>query len=295
VGQSVGSAYAKAAAINAAGVSGLTATATNNIEFGIAATTGTAAGDTYSLRINGQDVFAAYDQNASGVLSAQQITDAINVQANNTGVTATLTGGNLRLSAADGRDINIAQAFGGAAAGGITGGAGGSSTVNGVVYRDGTLDATIANAGAYSTVDAAVNGGTLTLTATENIVVTGDGVIMGFAAANTTIAKDTTTISSANVLTVAGANNTLNRVDAALTSVSTLRSTFGAIQNRFESVIANLSATAENLTASRSRVQDADFAAETANLSRSQILQQAGTAMVAQANQLPQGVLALLR
>jgi flagellin len=87
----------------------------------------------------------------------------------------------------------------------------------------------------------------------------------------------------------------LNRVDAALTSVSTLRSTFGAIQNRFESVIANLSATAENLTASRSRVQDADFAAETANLSRSQILQQAGTAMVAQANQLPQGVLALLR
>ncbi len=295
VGQSVGSAYAKAAAINAAGVSGLTATATNNIEFGIAATTGTAAGDTYSLRINGQDVFAAYDQNASGVLSAQQITDAINVQANNTGVTATLTGGNLRLSAADGRDINIAQAFGGAAAGGITGGTGGSSTVNGVVYRDGTLDATIANAGAYSTVDAAVNGGTLTLTATENIVVTGDGVIMGFAAANTTIAKDTTTISSANVLTVAGANNTLNRVDAALTSVSTLRSTFGAIQNRFESVIANLSTTAENLTASRSRIQDADFAAETANLSRSQILQQAGTAMVAQANQLPQGVLALLR
>jgi flagellin len=77
--------------------------------------------------------------------------------------------------------------------------------------------------------------------------------------------------------------------------VSTLRSTFGAIQNRFESVIANLSTTAENLTASRSRIQDADFAAETANLSRSQILQQAGTAMVAQANQLPQGVLALLK
>ncbi len=82
---------------------------------------------------------------------------------------------------------------------------------------------------------------------------------------------------------------------AALTSVSTLRSTFGAIQNRFDSVIASLSTTSENLTASRSRVQDADFAQETANLSRAQILQQAGTAMVAQANQLPQGVLALLR
>jgi len=80
-----------------------------------------------------------------------------------------------------------------------------------------------------------------------------------------------------------------------LTSVSSLRSTFGAIQNRFDSVIANLSTTAENLSASRSRIQDADFAAETANLSRSQILQQAGTAMVAQANQLPQGVLQLLK
>jgi flagellin len=67
------------------------------------------------------------------------------------------------------------------------------------------------------------------------------------------------------------------------------------VQNRFTSTIENLATTTENLTASRSRIQDADFAQETANLSRSQILQQAGTAMVAQANQLPQGVLALLR
>jgi flagellin len=295
-GQSVGSAYAKAVAINAAGVAGLTVTATNNIEFGIGATTGTATTpDTYSLRINGQDIFAAYNQATGGVLSAQQITDAINAQVTNTGVTATLTGANLRLSAADGRDVNIAQAFGGAAGGGITAGAGGSTTVNGVVYRDGTLDTTIANAGAYSTTAAAVNGGTLTLTATENIVITGDGAIMGFAAANTTIARDTTTISSANVLTVVGANNAINRVDAALTSVSNLRSTFGAIQNRFESVIANLEAVAENLTASRSRILDADFAQETAALTRGQILQQAGTAILAQANALPQNVLTLLR
>ena len=296
VGQTVGSAYSKAVAINAAGVSGLTVLATNNVEFGIAATTGTAATpDTYSLRINGQDIFATYDQNANGVLTAQQITDAINVQSSNTGVTATLTGANLRLTASDGRDIAIAQAFGGAAAGGISAGAGGSSTVNGVVYRDGTLTATLTDAAANSVVAGAVNGGTLTLTATENIIGTGDGAIMGFASAGYTIAKDTTTIASVNVLTVSGANNTLNRVDSALTSVSSLRSTFGAIQNRFDSVIATLSATSENLTASRSRVQDADFASETANLSRSQILQQAGTAMVAQANQLPQGVLALLR
>ena len=84
-------------------------------------------------------------------------------------------------------------------------------------------------------------------------------------------------------------------MDSALSSVSTSRATLGAIQNRFSSVVNNLQTTTENLTASRSRIQDADFAAETANLSRSQILQQAGTAMVAQANQAPQGVLALLR
>ncbi len=294
-GQTVGSAYAKAAAINSAGVSGLSVTATNNIEFAIAATTGTAAGDTYSLRINGQDIFSAYNQNASGALTTQQITDAINAQSSNTGVTATLTGGDLRLSAADGRDIAIAQAFGGAAGGGISASTAGSSTVNGVVYRDGTLTTTLADAVANSTVAGAVNGGTLTLTASENIVITGDGAILGFAAANTTIAKDTTTLSSGNVKTVTAANDLMNRVDSALTAVSNLRSTFGAIQNRFESTIANLATTAENLTASRSRILDADFASETAALSRAQILQQAGTAMVAQANQLPQGVLALLR
>jgi len=77
--------------------------------------------------------------------------------------------------------------------------------------------------------------------------------------------------------------------------VSASRASLGAIQNRFTSVVASLQTTSENLSASRSRIQDADFAAETANLSRAQVLQQAGTAMVAQANQLPQGVLALLR
>ena len=84
-------------------------------------------------------------------------------------------------------------------------------------------------------------------------------------------------------------------LDGALSSVNSMRGDLGAIQNRFTSTVNNLQTSSENLTASRSRIQDADFAAETANLSRSQILQQAGTAMVAQANQLPQGVLALLK
>ena len=102
-------------------------------------------------------------------------------------------------------------------------------------------------------------------------------------------------IDTVNVLNLAGANDAIRRVDAALTSVSSLRSTFGAIQNRFESTIANLHAVTENLEASRSRILDADFAAETAALTKAQILQQAGIAILAQANAQPQSVLALLQ
>ncbi|MCR4299352.1 MAG: flagellin [Gallionella sp.] len=84
-------------------------------------------------------------------------------------------------------------------------------------------------------------------------------------------------------------------VDAALSMVNVSRGDLGAYQNRFSSAVANLQTTAENVTNARSRIQDADFAAETAALTRAQILQQAGTAMLAQANQLPNTVLTLLR
>ncbi len=95
--------------------------------------------------------------------------------------------------------------------------------------------------------------------------------------------------------TVDGSTKALKIIDSALASVNSQRASFGALQSRFETAVNNLQTTSENMSASRSRIQDADFASETANLSRTQILQQAGTAMVAQANQLPQGVLSLLR
>ena len=107
-------------------------------------------------------------------------------------------------------------------------------------------------------------------------------------------------VTAVGALKIDGADATastaaITALDTAVTTIATARSNYGAVQNRFDSVIANLQTSAENLTASRSRIMDADFASETANLSRAQILQQAGTAMVAQANQLPQGVLSLLR
>jgi flagellin len=290
-GQTVGSAYAKAQAINAAGVAGLSVQAKNTIELTIAATTGTASGDTYSLKLNGQDIFAGYDQ-TQGVLSAQQITDAINSQSTNTGVSAVLNGADLQLTAADGRDIIIGQTLGGGTTGGLSAGAG--TVVNGITYRAGSIG-TAANATAYSVDTDAVNGGTLQLSATDNITVTGDGTLMGFSANTFTVAKDTSTISAINISTVTGSEDALLRIDAALTTANSFRATLGAVQSRFESTISNLSATSENLSAARSRIQDADFAAETAELTRNQILQQAGIAMLSQANSAPQSVLALLQ
>jgi flagellin len=111
----------------------------------------------------------------------------------------------------------------------------------------------------------------------------------------TTGASQLQSADTLDVGTVEAATRSLSTVDAAISAVSGQRAKFGALQSRFETTISSLNTTSENLSASRSRVQDADFAIETANLSRAQILQQAGTAMVAQANQLPQGVLALLR
>ena len=113
-------------------------------------------------------------------------------------------------------------------------------------------------------------------------------------ATTTTVAA--VTVSTAGIGTsAANANAMITALDAALDTVNSERATYGAMQNRFEAVISNLQISAENQTAAKSRIVDADFAKETAALTRAQILQQAGTAMLAQANAAPQGVLSLLR
>ncbi|MDP3616415.1 MAG: flagellin, partial [Rhodoferax sp.] len=95
--------------------------------------------------------------------------------------------------------------------------------------------------------------------------------------------------------TFAKSTNALATVDAALAKVDAQRGSLGAVQNRFDSVISNLGTTINNLSSSRSRIEDADYAVEVSNMSRAQILQQAGTSVLAQANQSTQGVLSLLR
>lgn len=102
------------------------------------------------------------------------------------------------------------------------------------------------------------------------------------------------TVASLDITTVAGATEALRIADQALDAVNSQRAKFGALQSRFEYTVANLSTTIENTTSARSRIQDTDFASETANMTKAQVLQQAGTAMLAQANSLPQSVLTLL-
>jgi flagellin len=104
-----------------------------------------------------------------------------------------------------------------------------------------------------------------------------------------------TDVPTVQITDVATSQSALTAIDAAIDAVNSQRATFGAVQNRFENVVSNLMMGAENQAAARARIMDADYASETANLSRASILQQAGNAMVAQANQLPQQVLALLR
>ncbi|MBX9959823.1 MAG: flagellin [Burkholderiaceae bacterium] len=179
-------------------------------------------------------------------------------------------------------------------------------------------DTTVPNAGTVSLTKLAANTSGALAAVTGTIVLASDAtadsaLISGYitldsdksfaldatASAATSLINDSASVlkqvANLDVTTVVRANDALKTVDSALSYISGERAKLGALQSRFESTIVALQVTSENLTASRSRIQDADFAAETAALSRAQILQQAGTAMIAQANQIPQGVLQLLQ
>src|SRR5690554_3877019 len=154
--------------------------------------------------------------------------------------------------------------------------------------------------GLYAELD---SDGDIKLSASGDLIYEADVTANGYTLDNL-VASGTTTeatisnensLNSLSVSTVSDANNAILRVDSALGTVNELRGQLGAVQNRFESTIANLSTSVENLSASNSRILDADFAAETANLAKSQLLQQAGISVLAQANARPQQVLSLLQ
>ncbi len=269
-----GSAKALAAAINSSNISGVTATANATSVTGTYASTPITADGTAVLTINGTAINLALTTAGIGATNVATTVNAIQANSAATGVTATLQAGNtIQLSAADGRNIDVSFAAGGA---------------TGAALADIGLGGVAATTwGSYA----------LNYVGTGSVIVAGSAAagVKGVASGTTASAATGTAISAVDISTLNGANLALASVDAALTTVNSQRASLGAYQNRFGAVVANLQATSENLSSARSRVRDADFAAETANLTRSQILQQAGVAMLAQANALPQQVLGLLR
>ncbi len=260
--------------------SGVTATARTDVELDIAAVAGS-----FTLSIQGDNTTA---QNVSFTLTATSGADrlsaavaAINDQSAKTGVTAALnsSGDRVILTNATGNDIVVGDtAVQNAGTTAVTKLQADGTAVAGTVTLAADTNANFTTVSGYVTLD---SDKSFSVTSASNSLTTGGSSLQK--------------VADLDVTTFSKATNALKTVDSALSFINGARAKLGALQSRFETSISNLQVTSENLSASRSRILDADFASETANLSRAQILQQAGTAMVAQANQLPQGVLALLR
>ncbi len=279
-----------ASSVNA-NVAGVRATATTGVQ--IDASTGVEASDTIDLTINGQALTGLATDNAA--TASASIAAAIQGNAALANLTVTDNAdGTVDVRDSTGADITV-------------------------VFTNGT-DTSTDNALTVDELDASgtASGAAETITTGQGSVITGDisfsvtDASLSYAlfssngsgnitsattsgAGGGTVSVSTTRVNDVDISSVTGANDALEIIDAALTQLDSQRADLGAVQNRFESVIANLSNVSENSAAARSRIQDADFAQETANLARAQILQQAGISVLAQANAQPQNVLALLQ
>ena len=272
-----GSAIAKANAINASSsLTGISAAAVSNTFTTATAATGTLATAAGDLLINGVDI-GPLSEAADADERVQQLVGAINAKSAQTGVSASvnsLTATFIDFTALDGRNI---------------------TTTAGVAVADGL-------AGVVSAEDTTTTAKLKFTSATGEATVVVTGTANGLAAtelttSNTMTASTVTgqTVSSVDLSTQANSQKALSILDAAINTVTNSRANLGAYQNRFEAAISNLENTSTNLQASRSRILDTDYAKETTNLAKSQIVQQAATAMLAQANQSSQSVLALLK
>jgi flagellin len=266
------SAIAIAAAINKQSErTGVTAQAQANILRG---TSFSASSTTATVTLNGVDI-------TTDTSDLQNVIDSFNEVSGRTGVVASRVGGGttgaLQLTAADGRNIDIGATTGTEASLGLTGvtiGGGASSTVT--YYSTVSLVSDTA-----FSVDAGYEG-------------TSNFEKLGFRKGTFGGAKGDK-IAEVDISTAAGANDAIRAIDAAIDQVSAAQAKSGALNNRLDTIVNNLSEGLQNMSASRSRILDTDYASETTALARSQIISQAATAMLAQANQAPQSVLALLK
>lgn len=294
-GQGAGSAFAIAAAFNAmtpsTGVTAVANATTMSIsaaEFDAALTfTDAGAGATlvYKLQINGVDVVT---QGETPTITKQSdLITHINAVSATSGVVATLQSDNsITLTADDGRNIEFVEELTGA-------------TTNEADLVVGFKNATIGDGDAETHMTKSfTNKGSISLSSGADILLKDVNAQENFfaeIAQNATETFDAKTVNVSDVLTIGNSDDAILRIDQAISDVDSLRGTFGAMQSRFESTIRNLQTSSENASAANSRIMDADFAEETAALTRAQILQQAGVSILAQANLLPQNALALLQ
>jgi flagellin len=236
---------------------------------GVAGAEASTAAPAYVLSVDGDAIDLSVGA-ADGTITGAEVATAISALE---GYTASYSGTNLTINKADGSNIVLEES-------------GADSGTNIGLDADGTGGA----------VSETLIGTVSIVGAGEDLVIAGNApASAGFSSGTTAAAITGTTMADTTVATVDGANAAIASVDAALTTINGSRADLGALQSRFESTTANLAANVENLSAARSRIRDTDFAVETAELTRVQILQQAGIAMLSQANSAPQNVLALLQ
>ncbi|MFG3694315.1 flagellin [Stutzerimonas stutzeri] len=230
---------------------------------------------------------ASISANISDPTDLSGLRDAINAKSSTTGIIAKVDDkGTLSLESKDGYNIGISGFQVGTATGGET------MKIQSFDFDGGAVGAKQTLTDSDGSVDSALVTGDVRFTALSSFTVKGStNTIVDDADVNGTL----DTVQSIDIGSVDGAQKAIGIIDSAIAQIDNTRSNLGAVQNRFDNTIANLQSISENVSSARGRIQDTDFAAETANLSKNQILQQAGTAILAQAKQLPQAVLSLLQ
>ena len=272
---------------NITSTTGVEATATTKVKLSSISVAGTIS---FTL---GGDATKAIEATITSVNDLTALRDEINSVSGTTGVTATGTGSSLILEHSGGKDITLLDY-------GNTGGVSATMVADALNASD-SKNGNQGNTVTESANDSFRASGYVSLTSNKAFSVSSsvnaanDAGSITNNAANVAETSSDALLSAVDIGTVTGAQSAIDIVDGALATISNQRADLGALQSRFESVVSSLTASSENQTAARSRILDADFAAETARLTRGQILQQAGIAVLAQANAAPQNVLALLQ
>ncbi|MBH0033765.1 flagellin [Pseudoalteromonas sp. AS84] len=261
------------------GATGVEAQARTEAQLDVTGTQ-TTAGESVSFELNGEKVSFVATGTATG--DEQAMAEAINSRTDEHGVTAILDNGVLSVSNNTGADIEIVEFTGGAASG---------LSITPQGYDEDSAGDIVTLTTGSATLASARIAGAIQLNSSDTFATTATTFVDAVATKVTSSLENAADI---DVTSQKGSQDALSVIDKAIANIDSQRAGLGAVQNRFSHTISNLANIAENVSASRSRIQDTDFAVETAQMTKNQILQQAGTSILSQANQVPQAAISLL-